>query len=373
MLPGGVAAGPAGAQGGDFIHVVDPGDTLIGLAARYMASPDDWRLLQSLNRVPDPYRLVAGSRIRIPLAKIPVQPASARVVFTRGQVRADGKPIQAGTRLGESTRIETGADGALTLELPDGTRVALPAATSIQVHRLRTFARSGLIDTVIGIDQGAAESRVAPRGGGVGRYEIRTPAMVTGVRGTRYRVTADGAGSRSEVIEGTVGVASHTAAEQAVAAGFGVGVSPQGQLGKPVALLPAPVVVNMVQPVTSASAIVRWGAVPGAVGYRVGVARDAALTEWVSSGEVVAPEAMLNGLPDGPLHVVVNALAADHLTGHAGVLPITVRRNPQAAAFAAPQRIEQSAVLRDAPGGVVADVAVVGVGSLGHGVQTGVR
>lgn len=337
VLPGSVMAGPAGTQGGDFIYEVEPGDTLIGLAARYMASPDDWRLLQSRNQVADPYRLVPGSRIRMPLSRIPVKAATARVVFARGQVSADGRPVQVGVQLGEATRIDTGADGAITLELPDGTRVALPAGTSVQVRRLRTFARSGLTDTVIGIEQGAAESRVAPRGGGVGRYEIRTPAMVTGVRGTRYRVTADGAGSRSEVIEGTVGVGTPATAQQAVGAGFGLGVSAQGHLGQPVALLPAPQVVNVAQPVTVASLIVRWSVVPGAVAYRVGVARDAALTEWVSSGEVTAPEAMLNGLPDGALHVVVQAIAADRLVGHAGVLPITVKRNPPAPFSLAPQ------------------------------------
>jgi hypothetical protein len=42
MLPAGAMAAPAGTQGSDFIYEVEAGDTLIGLAARYMTSPDDW-------------------------------------------------------------------------------------------------------------------------------------------------------------------------------------------------------------------------------------------------------------------------------------------------------------------------------------------
>lgn len=337
VWPGSAMAGPAGTQGSEFVYEVEPGDTLIGLAARYMKTPEDWRLLQSRNHVADPYRLVPGSTIRMPLSRIPVVPARATVVFARGQVLSNGKPVQIGATLAESAHVQTGADAAVTLELPDGTRVALPAGTSVQVRRLRTFARSGLTDTVIGVERGAAESRVAPAGQGVGRYEIRTPLMVTGVRGTRYRVTADAAGSRSEVIEGKVGVGASSRPPLAVEAGFGVDVSSGGQLGKPVALLPATGIDVVATPVMTPSLTVRWRAVPGAASYRVGVAKDAALTEWVSSGEVQAPEAVLSHLPDGALYVVVNALATDRLVGHAAVLPITVKRNPPAPFSLAPQ------------------------------------
>ena len=66
ILSGSALAGPAGTQGKDFIYEVERGDTLIGLATRFMTSTDGWHLLQTLNRVEDPYRLVPGTRIRIP-------------------------------------------------------------------------------------------------------------------------------------------------------------------------------------------------------------------------------------------------------------------------------------------------------------------
>jgi hypothetical protein len=118
--------------------------------------------LQARNAVADPYRLKPGSRIRMPLSRIPVVAATARAVFVRGQVSADGKPLRTGDALRETAQIQTGPDGSATLEFPDGTRVALPGGTRIEVRRLRTFARSGLTDTVIGVERGAASHASRP-------------------------------------------------------------------------------------------------------------------------------------------------------------------------------------------------------------------
>ncbi|MBV8156875.1 MAG: hypothetical protein JO278_04410, partial [Dyella sp.] len=154
-----------------------------------------------------------------------------------------------------------------------------------------------------------------------------------------YRVSADDAGSRSEVIEGRVGVGAGARPGSAthVAAGYGVGVSNAGRLSKPAALLPAPEVTAPSQPITSRSVTVRWRAVQGATDYRVGVARDRALTEWVSAEDVASPEAVLNDLPDGELFLAVSARSRERLTGLTDVQPIKVWRNPPAPFSLAPQ------------------------------------
>jgi hypothetical protein len=340
-VAGPAQAGPAGAEGADFLYLVEPGDTLIGLAERYMASADGWRTLQRLNGVADPYRLVPGSRLRIPLNQIPEQAASARVVYVNGEVRANGRPVQVGMSLDESARIETPAAGSVTLELPDRSRITLPPNTTVAVRRLRTFARSGLTDTVIRIEQGGADTRVAPEGSGVGRFELHTPMMVTGVRGTSYRVAADAAGSRSEVLAGRVGVsaarparpvpAGHAMSAAAqVSAGYGVGVSDRGRLSQPVALLPAPVLLPPADTVLGPAFDAAWQPVSGASAYHVKVARDAALTEVAWSGTTTDTRARPEGLPEGTLYLAVSAIDANRLTGLAAQAPVAVRLNPPA-------------------------------------------
>ncbi|TPQ28296.1 LysM peptidoglycan-binding domain-containing protein, partial [Cupriavidus pinatubonensis] len=95
-------AGAAGAEGADFIYVVERGDNLFNVAERFMASAEGWRVLQARNGVADPFRLAPGTRLRIPLGQIPEQPGAARVVFVNGQAQADGEPLRAGMALREA-------------------------------------------------------------------------------------------------------------------------------------------------------------------------------------------------------------------------------------------------------------------------------
>ncbi|MGO4574630.1 FecR domain-containing protein [Cupriavidus sp. 2TAF22] len=336
--PGGVAAQAAGADGADFIYLVRPGDTLIGVAGQFMDSPGGWHELQALNRVADPYRLPPGMRLRIPLARIPVAAGSARVVFVTGAARADGRALQAGMTLAEGARLETDAGAALTIELADGSRISVPPGSAVEVRRLRVFARSGLTDTVIGVGRGEVDSRVAPRGTGVGRYEIRTPSLVTGVRGTRFRVgTADGA-SQGAVLEGRVQARSRRGQQAAVVAGYGVSVSAAGVLARPAALLPAPALSPLPSPLLASRVTVGWTPVDKAAAYRVVVSRDAEQTELLSSQLVRRAEAGLQDLPEGTLYLGVSALDARQLGGAATVAPLVVRLSPPAPFTLAPER-----------------------------------
>lgn len=75
-------AAPAAAEpsdpGPEWRYTLRPGDTLIGVSARYLARPADWPRVQRHNRIANPYRLVPGSVLRIPLAWLRHAPAPAR-------------------------------------------------------------------------------------------------------------------------------------------------------------------------------------------------------------------------------------------------------------------------------------------------------
>ncbi|WP_353191437.1 FecR domain-containing protein [Pandoraea pnomenusa] len=332
LLPCGAAyAQPSGAQANDFLYRVQHGDTLIGLADRYMDGIDGWRVLQRQNRVPDPKHLQPGTTIRIPFARIPVMPARVQVVAVQGDVRSNGAPVKAGDAVPEGAHIETYAQSSATLALSDGTRVTLPPDTEADVRRARVFTKSSLTDTVIKLRRGDAQTHVAPRGTGVGRFEISTPTMVTGVRGTRFRVSAGTQTSLSEVLQGEVQVRGDRGDQhRSIIAGQGVKVSQTGAVSRPVALPGAPALVPLAGEVVGSRATVTWAPVKRAVRYRVVVARDAEVTEWVSIQYADATSAGLTGLPEGHLTVAVTAVDADGFAGAEGVMPMTVRLHPEA-------------------------------------------
>ena len=198
-----VSAQPSGARGENFVYKVLAGDTLLGISQTYTRQDRNWSEIQRLNAVADPYRLPIGKELQIPFRMIPEVPAPARITHQTGQILVNGQALGAGTtHLQEGDLIRTGSNGYLTLELQDGSQLSVPAQASLSVARMRAFEGTGLTDSIIALDDGDVESRVSPEKTGVGRFEVRTPVSITGVRGTELRVRTQQGMAHSEVLEG---------------------------------------------------------------------------------------------------------------------------------------------------------------------------
>lgn len=298
-------ARPLGAQGDDFLYQVEPGDTLEALARRYTQNPNNWRPLQALNQVADPYRLPIAKILRIPLSMIPRQSAQATVMHIHGLITRNGGPLQVGDTLQTGDILRSSRGSAATLSLEDQSLLTITPDTEVQIQHLQTFQGTGLTDTILKLPHGGVESTVAPEETGVGRFEIRTPATVTGVRGTRLRVRSGDAGSRHEVLHGAAAIQNTSAAEQKLARDYGAAYDGSGTLLGTQALLPAPALQPLATP--SASTLT-WTAVPGASAYRVQTALDPDGTRLESSQQVTQTQAQLNRSGIGTRYVFVRAI-----------------------------------------------------------------
>jgi len=314
-----VSAQPAGALGDDFIYRIRQGDTLIGLATLYTRNEANWATLQTLNSVDDAYRLIIGSELRIPFSMIPEVPAQTVVAHVSGGASMDGVPVRAGMAVAEGATITTAANGFVTLLLADGTKVTLPQQGSTHLERLRQFDGSALTDSIFRVQSGEVDSHVAPEGQGVGRFEVRTPVAVTGVRGTRFRVQASNQGARSEVLEGSVRLQPHGRGDApgkpvAVSTGYGAAISADGVLGSVRPLLPAP---QLGTPQRAGSG--QWTAsvapLPGAVAYQVQVSRDEEGLELTSSKRFDTTDIRFSAPGAGTYYVTVRAIDAAGLGG----------------------------------------------------------
>lgn len=313
---------PAGALGEDFIHRVRQGETLIDLAARYTRDPANWGRLQTLNGVVTPERLPIGLELRIPLSMIRVRDAQAQVVHVSGQANLDGKSLQAGTPVTEGSTLETTPNGFVTLQLADGSRLTLPSDGTVELTRLRQFEGTALTDSVINVRRGSVESSVAPAGQGVGRFEIRTPVAVTGVRGTRFRVKSGTQGVHSEVLQGSVRLQAHapgTAPTRpvAVAQGYGAAVGADGTVSDVRPLLAAP---QLGEPVRAGSAWTSaFAPIEGAQSYLVRVSRDAEGVLPVSSVSFATNDIRFSAPGPGTFYVSVRGVDSLGLHGRDSV------------------------------------------------------
>ncbi|KGS03382.1 FecR domain-containing protein [Burkholderia pseudomallei] len=313
------------------------GDTLYDVSARYLQGTDDWPLVAQLNDVPVPKHLQPGVVLKLPAARLRKERLSARVIAAHGTVESAGRgsaqfaPVAVDATLTEGDRLRTGSNAFVTLELSDGTHLSLPPDSQIDLATLRRTVLTGTLERVIDLRRGSVDSEVTHLKKKDDRFQIRSPSVVAGVRGTRFRVNYDKDGRASttvEVLDGTVGVApsAKRSTDTLVHANFGNVTSASGVVGSPIALLDAPQLANPAK--IQDDPQVAFDLVPlgGAQSYHVQIARDAGLYDLFKEVQVSAPRATFADVPDGTYFVRIAAIDSHGLEGQPRIYAFERRR-----------------------------------------------
>lgn len=327
---------------------ISPRDTLIGLSQTVFVSPQAWREIARLNRLPDPDVIRPGQVLRVPARLIRTRPVPVTLASSVGEVRVAGAPAQPGMAIGEGQQLETGANGSAVLALADGSRVKLPpsslaevitsrgpGATDAQAARL---AADGWFSGAMRMLRGSVEVLAAKVRRGP-PLEVTTPTAVVGVRGTQYRVALDGETkvTRSEVLEGQVKLESpQRSVGTDLAAGFGAAIDATAKKPEPVKLLPPPDLAAM--PERFERPLVRFALPTEQATVRVQVAQDEAFERIVSDGKVVAgSDVRIAGLDDARWFLRARRLDAQGIEGFDAVRPFVLKARPEPPASNAPR------------------------------------
>ena len=314
---------PAAPEPETVVYEMKHGDNLYTLARHYFTAMDSIRQVQRINHIANVHRVPVATRLRIPLTVLRAEPLKARILSVRGTVSATqggrAVPVSNGADLAPQTLIETGADGLITLELPNGSRTSLPTHTRMRITQLRRFLLTNSIDSDFTVETGKAETSAThlgpsgPGGTGGGLFRIRTPRAVAAVRGTQFRVGLAGDASLAEVLEGTVAAGAMGAEPEPIGKGYGAVVSDKGLTKE--ALLPAPVLTAPGKVQVDPLVRLTYGAAAGAKAYHLQIAKDASFTEVIADRQAVEPVFELADIPDGGLFVRASAIAASGLEG----------------------------------------------------------
>lgn len=337
----GAAPRPAAPAADDFLYVVKPGDTLVGIAARGFRRPGDYLIAQRYNRLRNDRRMAVGSTLRLPRAILRTEAISARVIAFRGAatIRVAGgepAPVKVGMTIPEGAILATGANAFLSIEIADGSLVTLPSRSRMAVGALHRVALTGAQNKRFDLQAGRSEAAVEPVDRNGGQFEIRTPVSVAAVRGTEFRMTYDeaSASAGTSVVGGRVAVAAG-ANEVSVPAGEGV-VAYAGGAGVPVALLAAPTLAD--PDLLQDAEVVTLAITPvvGAKAYRAQVATDAGFVDIIAEGEAAGPVVTIADVPNGSLFARVSALSPAGLEGLAKSYSVERRQNNITAETGAP-------------------------------------
>jgi len=319
----------------DWLYPVQRGEHLWGLAERFLDGHKSYGKLQQLNRIRDPKRIPPGSVLRIPLAWMRRVTSEARIVTVQGAVEieragAGTRAASVGDALREQDRLRTAPGAHAAIALPDGSQVRILGDSEVAVESMATYANARVFDSRLLVSHGRTETIAPTDRDAATRFELRTRAGVTSVRGTVFRVAASsGDEARTEVVRGRVSAGNETGSVT-VDAGFGTVMAAGRPPAPPVALLPAPRLDALPDALVRMPVRVTFPEVPGAIGYRVQVAANTEFSPLLFDVTTAAPAAELPDLPDGPYAIRVRGVDVHGLEGADAVRDVLISARPPA-------------------------------------------
>ncbi|MBL3600169.1 MAG: FecR domain-containing protein [gamma proteobacterium endosymbiont of Lamellibrachia anaximandri] len=303
------------AQAEDWIYRMRGGDSLSKVSAQYLKKEISSVRLQYYNQIENPTRIPLGTEIKVPLEWLKLTPSPAEVLSLEGEVNivraGESDPVSLSDvdQLQIGDVVTTGRQSSLTLRFADGSRLMLGPETRISMDTLSAFGEVGMVDTRVRVQYGRVESEVEPLQGAGARFQITTPAAVTMVRGTGFRVGVEsGSGlTRNEVVKGRVAVAGGGKSLD-VDAGFGTMIEPGKPPLKPRPLLAPPDITMLEEEMDLPVESLRWLALEGAEAYRVQLFRGEEGAGVVVEQLLATPEFTLPELTPGSYRIRVRGI-----------------------------------------------------------------
>lgn len=307
-----------------------PGDTIWSIAKKYTTTVDNWDEIQRLNDIrqgPD-RKIRPGTRIVIPISMLKQQPTPAVVIALSGDVsllRANGETekVKLGDKLYSGDRVVTANEQSLRLQFADKSELQVLADTEVVLDKLSHHKETGMVDTRVRLNSGGINTRVEKQQPD-SRYEIRTPAAITAVRGTAFRMSTDGQVSKTEVTEGFV-VVSAGESEVTLQDGYGI-VAVKGQpLPEPVKLLAAPE-VSVTQTDEQSAVSLSWPVLPAAKYYRYQLASDENFDQLVLDSTTADTSLVLDQLQPGHYFLQIRGVDESELEGLNSVVDFEIKQ-----------------------------------------------
>lgn len=315
-------------------YVVKPGDTLWTIADEYLISESYVNRLQKYNSVKDPLKLQPGTTITAPVQWLGNLPGAATIILLAGEVKAtrENEHLQAEIGLGLETgdEIITGENGIAVLEFSDNSTLKIFSNTELSFVRFKQSYDGSVVKARISVKYGRIKVDANSEKKPGHRLEIESPAAVTAVRGTEFRVGVDGekGDTVTELLSGKVAVyaqQSSVALQKFYGTKTQTGKAPM----RPVRLIQAPDLV-VEDTIESKRGGFSWQSVARAQSFRVRVASDEAFTDIVYDKIVFSTEVNDIFFPeDGEFFTSVRAIDSNDIEGIDAIAGIFVNARPE--------------------------------------------
>jgi hypothetical protein len=313
-------------------YSVRPGDNLITLGKTHLINPDDWKEVQRLNHVANPFRMPVGSILNIPLVLLKQGPASAEVISVAGQAQlkqsaGEYQPLNVGQKLGPGAQLVTKENSKVTIKFADGSLTSMASNTLLVLDTMSIYSGGAMVDTKLRLQQGQVEAHANPNHVLGNKMQISTPTAIAAVRGTQFRVTADDKSINQETLEGKVDLGS---AGEVVAVDKGYGSF--AEAGKvpipPVVLLPAVDTASLKSQYDHLPVSFDMPKLEGAIAWLGVISVDAGLNKVVAEAENIGSTLVFKDLPDGQYFLSARAKDKQGIAGYDALHPFRLKARP---------------------------------------------
>jgi hypothetical protein len=317
----------------EWVYVVQPGDNPWTITERYLAGVRYWPRLQQYNDIPDPTHIAPGTRLRIPVAWLRRQREPVQVMAVSGDVSVQrpnesARPLELDDALVTGDVLRTAPDGSVELRFGDGSRMYLRGGSELRIQRSERIPQTDDVSTRVQLPRGRSESGVRSMRRGAGRFEIDTPAAVTSVRGTHFRVNAEAADASTEVLEGGVRVANNSGLVE-VESRMGTTAVAGRAPAPPTPLLAPPDLSGIPSEFERVPFTFSIPPLPGAARYRLQIAAGPEFATLLYDAVFQSPELRGPALSDGAYHLRVRGIDARQLEGLDSVRSIGINARPE--------------------------------------------
>lgn len=313
-------------------YTVRPGDNLITLGKKHLINPDDWKTVQRLNNIKNPYRMHAGKSLRVPLELVKQKPAEAEVILVSGQAKLqksakDFVPLQTGQKLGPGARITTKEQSKVVIKFADGTTTELASNSTLQLDTMSLYSGGSMVDTTLRLQKGQLETHANPNHQKGNRIQVITPTAIAAVRGTKFRVTSEGEVTTQETLDGSVSLAAQ-GNDIAVDKGFGSKAEQGKSPIPPVVLLAAADTRGLKKQYHSLPITFDMPDMQGAAAWAGKVASDAELNQLIAEAETQSKQLSFTDVPDGDYYLSVRAKDENGIAGYDAQHQFTLNARP---------------------------------------------
>lgn len=229
-----------------WVYKVSQKDSYEAIYKKYLSRRAHIPALAKYNQHPLTKKLQPGQVIHIPVEMLRKIPTNTQVLLVFGDVVVSNistttpRKVIKGDLLAQGDALQTGKNSLAKLLFADGSNLDIQPNSNLSIQASYQYAGKESYVTHLKLVKGRTEVAANPEHTIGNSLKIETPSAVAAVRGTQFRVGADGDIALQETLDGQV---AFSAAENGVvqeiliAKGYG-SVAEKGKAPSPPVLLP---------------------------------------------------------------------------------------------------------------------------------------